>query len=502
MNHMKTVLTVALAAVFSINFSSTMAKDDEPYELREIKERDGKEIYKTAFGRGGRVGFFRDVDADGQQEFVALTEDGKELELSVLELDTDVPRLRFLVGENEAAGLYAINLDADDQLEYVIGYGSKLQDRVKRTLIQFASSLVTLNAGWTIMGNQYYYMISTGVNVDVRHVKAFDDDGSLLWDRDLSAAGENWTNPRFKWVTPDPDGRGGTVLLTDDGPNVLLGLSAEDGSTLWSQTLRGDTRAARREFRPLTDGTRDFPVLFAPGEILVLDPISGDPILDVPLTRRIATLPSWQIFDTGNGRGFLAYGEDRSELEMLSLESGQVLWSHSMDRVEEVLPLANGTRLMAITEDGVRILDAGGELVADLIAPGEIKKRSTPVYADLDGDETMELLFVSDKKSIIAWRPEGDQHLWTGSASSGMLGAANPAQIYDSFFDLDGDGWLDVPARKPSGAGVWLSGRTGEDLAAVGNGTTDPIVGDFDNNGVAEVFWAKTWYEIVPADPD
>jgi hypothetical protein len=114
----------------------------------------------------------------------------------------------------------------------------------------------------------------------------------------------------------------------------------------------------------------------------------------------------------------------------------------------------------------------------------------------------MELLFVSDKKSIIAWRPEGDQHLWTGSASSGMLGAANPAQIYDSFFDLDGDGWLDVPARKPSGAGVWLSGRTGEDLAAVGNGTTDPIVGDFDNNGVTEVFWAKKWFEIVPADPD
>jgi hypothetical protein len=500
MNHLRAVL---LASACMLLVQNSTAKDDpEPFELVELKDRDGKEVAKAAYGRGGRIGLFRDVDADGQQEFVALTEDGRDLELSVLELDTDEPRLRFLVGENEAAGLYAINLDDDDQLEYVIGYGSRLQDRVKRTLIQFASALGTLNAGWSIRGTQYYYMVSTGVGVDVRHVKALDDDGSVLWDRDLSADGENWTNPRMKWVAPHRGDRGATILLTDDGPNALIGISAEDGSTSWTRPLQGSGRAARREFQPLTDGERDLPVIFADGEVLVFDAITGEPVLETTIETRFTRLPSWEIFDTDAGPGFLAYGDDRAELQMISLDTGEVLWRQDMDRVDQVLPIAGASRLMAVSEEGVRIIDADGEVISEVTAPGEIKKRTTPVYADLNGDDTMELLFVSDKKSLIAWQPESGEHLWTGSVSSGMVGAANPAEIFDSFLDIDNDGWLDVPARKPSGAGLWLSGRTGETLASVGNGSMNPIVGDFDGNGVAEVFWVKKWYEIVPNTDD
>lgn len=481
-----------------ISLPTAIADDDTPYQLVEIRDRDGKEIYRTAWGRGGRVGYFRDVDADGVQEFVALSESRRDLELSVLEMDTDVPRLNIVVGENEAAGLYTLNLDEDPALEFIVGYGSKLQDRVRRTLIQFASALGTMSMGWTAGNTQYFYMVSTGVNVDVRHIRAIDDDGSILWDRDFSADGENWNNPRFKWVASDPDGRGGTVLMTDDDPNELRGLSAENGSTIWNLALRGNERAARRQFQPLTDGQRELPVLFAANEILVLDPLTGEAVLDTSLERSIASLPSWQIYDTGSGPAFLAYGGERGELEMLSLDTGEVLWTHSMERVEEVLPVAGGTRLMAVWEEGVDILDAAGGLVANRVAPAEINRRTTPVFADLDSDGAMELLFASDRKTIVAWQPDTDEHLWSGSASSGMLGAANPVQIYESFYDIDDDGWLDVPAKKPSGAGVWLSGRTGEALMEVGNGSLDPIVGDFDGSGDVEVFWAKKWYEIVP----
>lgn len=495
------VLTLVGALLCFSFWQSATAKDDpEPFELLEIKGRQTKEITKAAYGRGGRIGIFRDVDADGQQEFVALTEDGSDLGLSVLELDTDAPRLEFVVGENEAAGLYAVNLDDDDQLEYVVAYGSRLQDRVKRTLIQFASALGTLSAGWSIMGNQVYFMASTGVNVDVRHVKALDDDGSLIWDRALGSDGENWTNPRIKWVASYPGGRGATILMTDDGPNAFIGLSAEDGSTIWSRSLRGNARAAGREFQPLTDGERELPVMFAEGEVLVFDAITGEPVLETTIETRLVTLPSSQIFNVDGERGFLTYGDDRSELQMVSLRDGEILWRHAMERVNDVLPLAEGTRLMAVTEEGVQILGADGTVIADRIAPGEIKKRTAPVYVDLDEDGTMELLFVSDKKSVIAWRPETDEQLWTGSVSSGMLGAANPAEIFDSFLDIDDDGWLDIPARKPSGAGVWLSGRTGEALLSVGNGSMNPIVGDFDGNGTTEVFWVKKWYEIVAAE--
>ena len=78
----------------------------------------------------------------------------------------------------------------------------------------------------------------------------------------------------------------------------------------------------------------------------------------------------------------------------------------------------------------------------------------------------------------------------------GFVGGANPTQMYDAFYDIDGDGWLDIPARKGSGTGRWLSGNTGEILAEVGNGSNMPMVGDWDGNGRMEIFWYKTWYEV------
>jgi hypothetical protein len=81
----------------------------------------------------------------------------------------------------------------------------------------------------------------------------------------------------------------------------------------------------------------------------------------------------------------------------------------------------------------------------------------------------------------------------------GFVGGANPTQLYDAFYDIDGDGWLDIPARKGSGKGRWLSGNTGEILAEVGNGSTVPMLGDWDGNGRLEMFWYKNWYEVSVA---
>jgi outer membrane protein assembly factor BamB len=341
-----------------------------------------------------------------------------------------------------------------------------------------------------------------GTNVDLRHVRAYDDDGTLLWDRDVGPDGEDWKNARFKWIAPNPDGRGATILLTDDGDKLLYGLSAEDGSVRWSHEVSGPLNPSNHDFKPLVDGDLQLPVLFSPGEILVVDPVSGDPILDAAFSQEVSAMPSWHIFDVGGNRGFLTFGEDRSELRMLSLSTGEILWTHSMERVQDVIPLADGTHLMAIWDEGVQILDASGNLVSNRVAPGEIRKRTEPVYADLNGDGTMEFLFVSDNKNIVAWRPETGEHLWTGEDGKSLVGAANPIQIYDAIFDMDDDGWLDIPIQKPSGAGVWVSGRTGEALAEVGNGTTDPIVGDFDGDADIEIFWAKKWYDIVPTEVD
>jgi hypothetical protein len=87
---------------------------------------------------------------------------------------------------------------------------------------------------------------------------------------------------------------------------------------------------------------------------------------------------------------------------------------------------------------------------------------------------------------------------WTAGLG-GFVGGANPIEIFDAFHDIDGDGWLDVPAKKGSGAGQWLSGDSGEVLVSVGAGATTPILGDWDGNGRLEMFWYKTWYEVSAA---
>lgn len=45
-----------------------------------------------------------------------------------------------------------------------------------------------------------------------------------------------------------------------------------------------------------------------------------------------------------------------------------------------------------------------------------------------------------------------------------------------------------------------ISLDTGEILAEVGNGSTTPMIGDWDGNGRLEIFWCKTWYEVSLAE--
>jgi len=107
------------------------------------------------------------------------------------------------------------------------------------------------------------------------------------------------------------------------------------------------------------------------------------------------------------------------------------------------------------------------------------------------------LIICASGKKINCWVPEADKVLWR-TGMGGFVGGANPVGLYDAFHDLDHDGWLDVPVRKGSGSGWWLSGRRGEVLASVGNGANVPVVGDWDEDGKPEVFWWKTWHDVAP----
>lgn len=489
------LLTTGVAYPIVVN-----AKDDDPIPLTEIRDRPGKSLLKAAYGRGGRLGAFYDVDADGHLEFVSLERDGKTLELSVLQVDRDEYSLQLTVGSGVPAGLIAVNLDEDAELEFIVAHGERLEG-LKKGLIIFASAVVGAFAAVPVGGSVYLVpVLRPNSATDLYNLDAFDDDGTPLWHRDLkaeAAAGETWDETRFQWVVPYADASGASILISDDGRQELIALSAEDGRTLWSQRLLGDYPASKRNYSYLLDRKRMLPVLFSPGEMLVLDPVTGAAIFDGAIENGVGELPSWQVFRIGDEQGFLVLGEKRTELRMISLNSGRALWSHSSDEVLEILPLAESEQFIAVWEDRIGIFDASGKRLAEHTAPDKIKTKFSPVYRDLNADGNMEFVFVSGKK-ILCWNLATDQLRWTAGLG-GMLGGANPIEIFDAFYDIDGDGWLDVPAKKGSGEGHWLSGNTGEVLISGIAGATTPILGDWDDNGRLEMFWYKTWYEIGAA---
>jgi hypothetical protein len=497
---------VGLLLIGAMLAPASYAKDKYPVVLGKIDGRPGKTLLKVVYGRGGQLGSFYDVDADGQMEFVALERDDRELALTVLEIDKDRYSLRLDFGKAAAAGLTAINLDDDDRLEFVVGYGERLEG-LKRGVVLFAGALVgqLLFVPIATVGNISYGIMPVLVpnsQTDLYNVMVVDDDGSVIWRRDLraeAASGASWDETRFKWVVPDADGPGATILITDDDQHVLMGVSAIDGQTKWTYPLQGDEKASKRNYTTLIDGDRFLPVLFSQGgRVLVLEPDSGNPIYDGEFRRKILDFPSWRVFRHDDERGFLMFGEDRSDLHLVSLDTGEVLWSRRFEEIIDIVPLPSGERFIAVMERGIAIVDASGQVVAEHKAPDKIKAKYPPIYTDLNGDREMELVFVSGK-NILCWQLGSDRLRWE-TKMGGIVGGANPTEIYNAFFDIDGDGWLDIPARKGSGTGRWLSGDTGEILVEVGNGSTIPMIGDWDGNGQMEMFWYKNWYTISLAN--
>lgn len=497
--HEKSLAVAILSSLALV--SGVFAKDEFPVALTEIDGRPGKSLMKAAYGRGGQLGAFYDVDADGHLEFVALERDGKQLALTVLQVDSDRYSVRLELGKAAAAGLTAINLDDDEQLEYIVAHGERLEG-LKRGLVLFAGAIIGAFAAVPVasLGGNTLLLVPVlvpGSATDLLSVAAVDDDGRVIWQRDLAAeadAGAAWDETRFKWVVPDIDGSGGTILITDDAQQAMLGLSAEDGRTLWSYALQGDDKPSKRLYASLIDGDQLLPVLFSPGRALVIEPDRGRPVFDGEIRRRVTEFPSWYVFRVDEERRFLAFGEDRTVLHMISLDSGEIIWTHTADEIIDVMPMPGGDRFITVMKEKIRIIDGSGAVLAEHDAPDKIKAKYPPVYRDLNGDGEMEFVFVSGK-DILCWHLDSNRLRWTAEMG-GMLGGANPTELYNAFHDIDGDGWLDVPAKKGSGTGRWLSGNTGEILVEVGNGSTVPMLGDWDGNGKLEMFWHKKWYEV------
>lgn len=147
-------------------------------------------------------------------------------------------------------------------------------------------------------------------------------------------------------------------------------------------------------------------------------------------------------------------------------------------KIEGSLWFYAGTGMVSATETGyrggVKVGDFGWEAFNSLIGVG-----------DFDGDR---------KADLLARVPNGDLHLYSGSAN-GKPGASRKIdfgwQIFDQLVpikDFNGDGTNDLAARKPDGT-LWLYSNTGNATLVNGRqigtgwGIYDAISGTGDANG-------------------
>lgn len=504
MSKLRQAASVLTALLLSSGSAMAGNKDKFPIQLTEIPGRDGKLLFKATWGWGGRLGTFHDVDGDGKREFVALDRKKGQVTLRPMQIDDSGPEFDAPAGKGRGAGLAVVNLDDDEAMEFIVAHGEKIS-AFKTGLVAGLNSLLATFVGIPILsvGNITYVLtpvLRPDQNIDLYNIVAFDDDGTKLWHRDLradKAAGKPWKETRFQWIVQERDGSGAIIIITDDDRHGMIGLSGQDGSIRWTQQLKGDMRASRRAFSALIDGDALYPVLFSAENMLILEPESGNPVFDGQVDRGAWGLPSWHMFGEGEGKGYLVFGENRSELRMVSLRTGAELWSTTVsDKALEIVPLPDGDRFIIVAGTGIQMMNTAGDVLARYESPDKIKAKFPPVYRDLDGDGEMELVFVSGKR-FLCWQPATNKLLWETSMF-GILGGANPAQLFDSLHDIDHDGWLDVPGAKGGGTGRWLSGKDGTILAEVGNGAAPPIIGDWDGDGLSEIFWFKTWYEVPP----
>ena len=374
---------------------------------------------------------------------------------------------------------------------------------------------------------------SADIMTDIRAISVLDGNGDTVLQHDVDTSNGG---VHLRAMVAHSSGYDVTLVTTSvakgggadaEIPSVIAGISVRTGEVLWSHRLPGNKTPATMAYSTLFDGERELSAIMTRKELLIIDAVSGAKILETSLpfseitlgelhwsvfsgmsddtivtvdTRipgiQFAALAGGRLFNTRNGKGFL-FHNSLAGLSMLSLETGDVLWTLpiSDQRPVSVLFDDDADQFHMVYERSVQAFNANGEPVSDSKLSGKMKQFNRTIYRDLEGDGTRELIYLSGNR-VISWSVANGSQNWKAKLG-GILGAANPNDIHDALYDINGDGWLDIPGIRGSGAGRWLSGKDGKELDTIGRGYAIPIIDDWDGDDAPEMFWSGTWYEVV-----
>jgi hypothetical protein len=219
------------------SLSPATAEPPDKLVAKKIKGRDGKLLHQALYAKDGRLGFLDDVNADGHEDFVFLVQTGgNNLSFQVMTLVDNESRIRTELGEGYPAGLGMVNLDDDEAPEFVAAYGSRSDRLTKKALTMIATFIGSaVFSAYTAPQTGYittFTYVGAPSGLDLQDLVALDDDGSILWRRDVREGRNDgaWDNVRFRMLVPMDDGESVMIILTNNAGQEVLNLSGTDGS--------------------------------------------------------------------------------------------------------------------------------------------------------------------------------------------------------------------------------------------------------------------------------
>ncbi|MGI9104944.1 MAG: PQQ-binding-like beta-propeller repeat protein [Pyrinomonadaceae bacterium] len=285
-------------------------------------------------------------------------------------------------------------------------------------------------------------------------------DGSALWSARFRPnarkneasenSGPNIFTP-FVW-SASPEGKAIVMTAYDGG---IRGLDGESGRELWRTNLQGrPTGGAAAQLQGDDSGAADIVVATrSPDMLYVMEGQKGQIVSGTKLSAGMIGPPI--PFRHGEVRG-IAYALEGKQLEIRRRDGSHVK-GIKFDVPFTTPPLIfagpGGTLVVIGTDHGLLFFEGSDLKPLGRISTEEDAPRGRMAAADLEGDGTLDIAFVTRRGRVVVITTAG-KISW---AAEGATDAYAP-----TFAHLNNDGVLDVLAASPTAFALGFSGRDGK----------------------------------------
>jgi hypothetical protein len=533
------ILVMSITAIFSVS-----AKETFPLQYEEM-DRSTQFISDMIKGKDNAIGFVADIDGDGKVELVTLlkedylgekfgdvtgdlrtgkitgnsSENNDEdqsgynssasigtaggtnvVKLVVRNMADNKRKFAFVLGEKgRPAGVFAVNLDDDPQSEFVVGSGSAAKAIAKNIILN------VVGAGFAGVTGYGFYGWGP-LDVETECFYGVDHDGTMLWKTEFETKirkKENRDNFYFRhFYSADPE-RSPLILFAMENNAYFECLSAETGETIWHKPVQAEydeegNVSGIRSFI-IRDETNPLFAVTSGNMCTVYDLYNGRQLFSKKLKFSAKFVLDKYISRNEENGILIIGGATWKKIAVVSLDNNEI-WYQIKTPKRSFMFVAD------VDDDGVQegVYYTKGKLVFHDLQTGVVESEMNaatallyPIVFDYVNNDTYPecLLFRTNNITAIDLRKKSK--CWSTMPKKWSIGSSS--FIYGAIFDVNQDGYREIFCQKGNKKFI-LSGKDGQVLLRLKSNHKyyyTPILGDWDNDGLTEVFWDDIWFELT-----